>query len=308
MDDVVTMLRGINLNLLVTLSALLSERSVTGAASRLGVTQPAASRSLSELRAILDDQLLVRSGNEMLLTPKAQELIAPLQRGLAELGRVVSGEGRFEAARSQRLFRISVIDYVASLFLPELLARLRKEAPGIRLDARQFPPDELYGLMESGEVDLLIGRQHDQEGVIRQQTIYTDHYACLMRADHPLASATLSLEQYVALPHILLSPFRAGEGVVDQALHKLGLERQIVLYQPYFLLVPYLLERSDMIITMPCRPATLIMSPKLRMYEPPVKLEPYDVGLRWHERFHDDLALRWLRQIVAECMALNTQS
>lgn len=305
MDDVVATLRGINLNLMVTLSALLSERSVTGAASRLGVTQPAVSRSLSELRTLLDDQLLVRSGNDMLLTPKAQALIAPLLRGLAELGRVVSGEGRFDASRSQRFFRISVVDYVASLFLPELIERLRKEAPGVKIDARQFPPDELLKLMESGQVDLLISRLPDQESVLRQQYIYTDHYACVMRADHPEAGPSLSLETYVALPHILLSPFAAKDGVVDYALERLGLTRQIVLYHPYFLLVPHLLERSDMIITMPRRSAQLIMSPKLRMVEPPVTLEPYDVGLRWHERFHDDLALRWLRQVVAECMTRN---
>jgi DNA-binding transcriptional LysR family regulator len=301
--DVIQQLRGVNLNLMLTLSALLSERSVTGAAVRLGLTQPAVSRALAELRLVLGDQLLVRSGNEMLLTPRARDLIAPVQRGLAELGRALRGEARFDASASTRLFRISLVDYVASLLLPPLLARLRVEAPGVQLEARQFPPAQIDALMESGQLDFVILRQHKLDVQLREHPLYDDDYVCLVRADHPDVGDSLDLDVYTSLPHILLNPRDASEGVVDKELTKLGRTRRVVIYQPYFLLVPNLLEGSDLIITMPRRPATLLMTPALRMFEPPLTIDPYTVALRWHTRFHDDPAQEWLRQIIIEIMA-----
>jgi DNA-binding transcriptional LysR family regulator len=212
-------------------------------------------------------------------------------------------EARFDAGASTRLFRISLVDYVASLLLPPLLARLRVEAPGVQIEARQFPPDQIHALLESGQLDFVILRQSKLDDQLREQPLYDDDYVCLVSTTNTSVGESLDLDVYTALPHILLNPLNAGEGVVDRGLAKLGRSRRVVVYQPYFLLVPSLIERSDLIITMPRRPATLLMTPALRMFEPPLEIDPYTVALRWHKRFHDDPAQAWLRRIIVEIMA-----
>ena len=193
-------LSNFNLNLLLALDGLLSQRSVTAAAKRVRVTPSAMSHSLSELRHLLGDPLLVRSGRGMVLTPRAEALVSPLHTLLMDAERLLGGGATFDPATTARRFVIAAADFLATLLMPALLDAAAREAPGTSLE---IVPSSRRGnawLLETGDVDLALGAIVDEAPGIRRMDLLTDGFACAARKGHPSIDGALDLDSYVADP------------------------------------------------------------------------------------------------------------
>jgi DNA-binding transcriptional LysR family regulator len=299
----------INLNLLVVLDALLSERSVTRAAAQLGLTQPATSHALRRLRVLFDDPLLVRGSGGMVPTPLAEEMAGPVRSGLLELQRAVSGEGRFEPKNSKRTFSVATVDHPLLTGLPRFIEHAAKHAPHIGLHVVPFA-GALAKRLEVGEIDLVLAGAEAElilaldTGLMRTLAISED-FVCVARKNHPsLTGKSLDLATYSELQHLLVSTTGTGPGIADTVLAQQGLERRIAVRIPYFSGAPYLLERSNLIATLPraMAEAACQIAP-LEMFDPPIKLPSSDAYLWWHERFQRDPAHVWLRRAMMAAFA-----
>jgi DNA-binding transcriptional LysR family regulator len=289
---------GIDLNLLAAMHALLEERSVTRAARRLGVTQPAVSRSLGRLRAWFGDPILVRAGGGMRPTARAEALAGPLRRALAELDAVVASEVRFDARTAPRRFVVSAVDYAHAVVLAPLAARLEEEAPAVSLVLRQASDRDERDLAD-GSLDLLVGpRQTSAAGVV-WSSLYEEAYTCLVWRRHP--RRRLSLPAFAALDHVLVAPWDRPGSVVDAALAERGLARRVAVQASTFLLVPHLLVGTRRVATVPSRLAAVLeRSYPLRRIEAPIAVAGFTVCAAWHEVHRGDPGHRWLRERVAE--------
>lgn len=294
-------LSNFNLNLLLALDGLLSQRSVTAAAKRVRVTPSAMSHSLSELRHLLGDPLLVRSGRGMVLTPRAEALVGPLHTLLMDAERLLGGGGpTFDPATTARRFVIAATDFLATVLMPALLETAAREAPGTSLE---IVPSSRRGnawLLETGDVDLAIGAIVDEAPGIRRMDLLTEGFACAARKGHPRIDGALALDSYVQTPHLLITlGDDAGPTWVDQALTKLGKKRHVAARVRYFMAAPLIVARSDLLLTAPSMLiryfAELV---PLQVLRPPIDLPTYPEEAYWHQRFDEDPAHTWLRNLV----------
>ena len=291
-------LAGLDMNLLVVLDALLAERNATRAAERLGMTQSAVSRALARLRVFFGDPLFVRAPTGLVATPHAEALAPALRSALEQLGHVVDRAVTFEPATSARRFTISAADLAESAVLPGLMQLLAAEAPGVDIQVRA-PDDALLEQLEAGEIDLAVGIFHEAPAAFRRQTLFRDGFACLVRADHPAVADRLTLDDYVALGHILVSPRSRDGGFVDRALAAHGKQRRVALLVPHFLVAPMVAATTDLVVTMPRSIAERVAGKHgLRVLEPPIELPGFAISQMWHERVHDDTAHAWLRGVL----------
>jgi DNA-binding transcriptional LysR family regulator len=294
---------GVNLNLLVAFDALFEELSVTGAARRVGVTQPAMSNSLAQLRALFDDALFLRQRAGLSPTARARELAEPIRKGLTLLQSALSGKS-FDPGRSEQRFIIAASDYVELTLLPRLLGRLAREAPGVRLQLTPWSLHEAPQGLSRGELDLMIGFYDKLPPHHRQQPLFSDEYVCVVRRGHPRVKGKLSLARYLELSHVLVSSRLEGTGSVDRALAALGKKRTIGARVSHFMTVPVLVAQTDYVAALDRRVAELLGAPLgLRLLEPPLELPRGTIGQVWHEQRESDPAQRWLRGVIAEVAA-----
>lgn len=293
-------LANFNLNLLVALDGLLSHRSVTVAAKRVRVTPSAMSHSLSELRELLGDPLLVRSGRGMVLTPRAEALVDPLHRLLVDAERLLRGGTTFEPATAARRFVIAAPDFLATLLLPPLLDAAAREAPGVSLEIVPTARRGNAWLLETGDVDLALGAIVDEAPGIRRMDLCTEGFACAARKGHPSVDGVLSLEAYVRIPHLLITlGDDAGPTWIDQALAKLGEQRRVAARVRYFMTAPLVIARSDLLLTGPSMLIRYFAEiVPLQVLMPPIELPTYPEEAYWHQRFDDDPAHSWLRRLL----------
>ena len=294
-------LSNFNPNLLLALDGLLSQRSVTAAAKRVRVTPSAMSHSLSELRHLLGDPLLVRSGRGMVLTPRAEALVGPLHTLLMDAERLLgSGGATFDPATTTRRFVIAATDFLATVLMPALLEATAREAPGTSIE---IVPSSRRGnawLLETGDVDLAIGAIVDDAPGIRRMDLLTEGFACAARKGHPRIDGALDLDSYVQTPHLLITlGDDSGPTWVDKALAKLGRKRHVAARVRYFMAAPLIVARSDLLLTAPSMLikyfAELV---PLQVLRPPIDLPTYPEEAHWHERFDEDPAHTWLRNLV----------
>jgi DNA-binding transcriptional LysR family regulator len=291
-----TALGGVDANLLVALDALLSTRSVTAAAGRVGMGQPGMSHALSRLRAHFDDPLLVRSGRRMVLTPRAQALAAPVRDVVERMARVFAPPVPFDPATARRRFRIIATDHVGFLLLPGLAARVAAEAPGIDLDVRPIADDSAAEQIAAGEADCAVGVFPALPAAFFQERLLVERFCCVVRADHPAIGKRLTPALYAALPHLLIAPRGTAIGAVDAALAEHGLSRRVAITVPHFLLAPVIAASTDCVVTMSERLAKRLGGlAAVRLLPPPIELPAYAVVMIWHEKDHADDAHRWLR-------------
>jgi DNA-binding transcriptional LysR family regulator len=294
-------LSNVNLNLLVALDALLHEKSVTAAASRAHVTPSAMSHSLAELREILGDELLVRAGRGMTLTPRAESLLVPLHRILVEVEHIVRGGDVFDPRAASRHFVIAAPDFLATLLLPSLLDAVRRDAPNVTLEIVPSVRRGNAWLLETGEIDLALGAIVADAPGIRRMDLCTEGFACAVRRDHPTVRGPLTRETYAATPHLLITLGDDRRPTwIDEALAREGLSRRIAARVRYFMTAPLVVARSDLLVTGPSMLlryfAELV---PLRILEPPIALPTYPEEAYWHARFDGDPAHRWLRELLA---------
>ena len=288
----------VDLNLLRVFDAVLAARGVTPAAARLGLTQPAVSNALARLRKVFGDALFVRTTGGMDATPFARELAEPVRQALALLESALAHGPGFDPASSKRAFRFYMSDLGQIEFLPPLIERVRREAPGVRLEAVGLEPDDIGGALAAGALDLAVGFLPGLRAPVRRTALFRDPYLCLMRADHRIK--TLTRKNFLNASHVLVS-YRGGHHVIEEAFDKAGISRRIALRVPHFTVVPMVLERTDLILTLPARVARVYEKRgNFKALPPPVPIPPADVGVHWHERFEADAGNRWLReQLVA---------
>jgi DNA-binding transcriptional LysR family regulator len=293
-------IRNVDLNLLVALDALLAEHSVSRAAVRLHLSQPATSALLARLRELFGDPLLLRSARGMLPTPRALELLGPVKQVLDEIDAIVQPRAAFDPARAVQTFTLSASDYVEYALLPMLVDYLERKAPGVRLAVRPLDLQTVAKQMENGEVDLCITGLQNAPAGLHQQPLYAERMVSVVRRKHPGVGARLTLEKFCSLEHILVSVRGSGLSArIDEALAKLGRKRRARLAVPHFLLVPEIVARSDMISALPERLARGYAN-KLRIFELPLEIEGFTVGQIWHERNQREPAQLWLREVLLE--------
>ena len=299
-------LRSIDLNLLVALDALLSERHVTKASDKVGLSQPAMSNALSRLRAMFSDELLVRTATGMTPTPRALELVDPLRQLLRQVERVLESDAGFDPEATRRTFTMRMSDILACLLLPKLMAQSRN-APSIGYNVLHLPPAQTIDALERDEVDLAISMGLDHSNAIRSKELLRDRMVCIMRKSHPVArSKTISFEDFIAQEHMKVSISPTDLRFVDDVLGDLGRERKIVLNVPHWLVVPHVLKKTDLIAVMPGQLAAVLMDADLKMFDVPFESAPFSWLMYWHRRYDQSNANRWLRnQVQAVCETFN---
>ncbi|MCI3207845.1 MULTISPECIES: LysR family transcriptional regulator [Pandoraea] len=298
MDD----LRRIDLNLLLTLHALLAERHVSRAALRLHRSQPAVSHALAQLRGIFDDPLLVRRDGGLVLTARALELQRPLEDALDQLQGLLHAP-TFDPRRARRTFRVALSDYGSRVALPALTRRLRERAPGIDIAATQASREAMLTQLLDGEIDLALGVFHDFPGELETLTLFDESFVCLAdRATLP-ARGHLTMAQWIARPHVLVAMRPGADNEIDQALAALGHVRRVAVTLPHWSIAPELIAGTDLVLTVAERAvAHLRHERKLRRFAAPFAIPPFPFQAVWHTRRDVDPAHRWLReQIVQVC-------
>lgn len=296
-------LRHLDLNLLVILRTVLETRNVTAAAERLNMSQPAVSRSLARLRDVFQDPLFVKGARGVIATPRAEALAASVATLLANIDAVIDHPG-FSPRTTDRDFRVATTDYGAIAVMPELVASVTREAPHARIEIVPFSP-EVFRRLTAGEVDLVLYSDDRVPDGLRTKPLFEERYVSLMRLGHPLQSRnkqrSLSLKQFVAYPHILVSIFGGVTGDVDSALAAHGLERRVAVVLPYFATAALLAAKTDLILTLPERASRqLAEAHGLIAMSPPVEVAGFGYQMVWHERTDGDAGCRWLREKMAE--------
>lgn len=295
-------LASMNLNLLVALDALLDTRSVTTAARRTGVSQPAMSRSLKSLRDLFDDPLLVRGKDGLLLTPRASLLCEPLRRSLSNLAGVVAGRGEFDPATSTRRFIVEMPDYLMGLLGPALCDRVIRDAPGVTLDVRLAHRTDFSSRLEAGTADVVVHACLEPPAGLSGLGLVRDRFACAVRKGHPLApkKKKMSLATYAALPHCLIAVSdEAQVGSVDLALEEHGLRRHVACRVRSFLAAPMVVAQSDAILTGPARLLRWFAERyPIQVFPAPIPVHDFEYIALWHERFESEPAHAWLRGVL----------
>ncbi len=292
----------VDLNLLPALDALLGECSVGGAARRLGVSDSAMSRTLARLRSATGDELLVRAGRGLVLTPQAlvmreqvRELVHAARQALSPAA------PRWEAASARRVFTLRANDGFVEAFGPRLVSAVMRAAPGVRLRFAPKPDKDVRPLRE-GLIDLDIGVLGESGPEVRVQALYRDRFVGAARIGHPLWSAgPMTPQQYAACPHVVTSRRGRELGPVDIALHELGHERSIGVIVPSFRAAMEIAAESDLLALVPESFFTRRDgSSRLRCFDLPVATPAITISHMWHPRVDRDPAHRWLRGVMRE--------
>ena len=300
-----TRLTGLNLNLLVALDALLSERNVTRAARRVGITQPAMSQTLARLRELFADPLLVRRGRGMVLTPRAEAMLVPLSDALLSVERAVQLGMGFDAATSTRIFTVALPDLSVTMMLPALLRLIGESAPGVRVQVEPLSISRLSEKLGSGEIDLVLSVHLSASEGLRQEALLTDDYVCLVRRGHPLARRKRArIDDYATHCHLAYTPIGFVPRPMSEAVPGLASTSGIRASVPYLLALPEVVRSTDLVATVPRR----LLSAPIDLHdvvtlEAPPELPEIVESLWWHPRFDADPAQQWLRERVHEAIA-----
>lgn len=294
-------LRGLDLNLLVVLDALLQEAHVSRAAQRVGLSQPATSNALERLRQLFGDPLLERNGRKMRLTPRAETLREPLREALQGVAHVMLRSAQPDLRDLRQTVRLTTTDLAAAILLPRLYRRLSQVAPGVDLVISPWRTTQAAGdALARGEIDLMITTYADTAETLRWERLLTVEQIAVMRRDHPAAEG-FDLERWLAYPHILVSADGNRRSVVDAALSELGRSRRVGLVVSSFLLIPQLLLQTDLLALMPdSYILRLEPDPRLLCFPAPLPLPSIEIHTAWHPRREEDAAVQTVRRLLAE--------
>lgn len=299
MDSTRIDIKRIDFNLLATLEALLAERSVSRAARRLDLSQPALSAQLARLRTMLGDPLFIPSHRGMTPTPLALGLQAPLAAALAQLREVVTSARAFDPAHDAFTLQVAASDYVQSALLLDFTLALRREAPGLQIAMRAADFTRLEAQMENGEIDLAVMTADGIPESLRSRPLFEERYVLVLRRGHPALRRALTLPAFCALEHVMVSPRGGGFSTpVDDLLDAQGLQRRVAVSASTFQSVLELVGRSDLVALVPAR-MTDADDRRLRVVAPPLPVAGFVIHMAWHERTHRDAAQRWVREKLA---------
>ena len=304
--------RTLDLNLLRVFDEVMAERSLTRAAHKLALTQPAVSNALRRLRASLGDELVRRAGQGVEPTPQALALWPSVRQALRQLQTALVPQG-FEAASATNTFVLAMADATAAELMGGLAIRLQEAAPGVSVRVVPLTTRDPRRLLAEGTADLALGyfpavltdltaRAQTGEPVnFAHQRLYAGEYVCVMRKGHPLAEGPLTLDAYCAARHLLVSFSGRPYGYVDEALSSLGRQRRIVLTVNQFFTAGRVVVNSDLLTVLPWHfVPTTGMGEQLVVRQLPLEVPPVHVEALWHEGQHEQPAHQWLRQQLLE--------
>lgn len=296
----------IDIRLLMVFDTIYRTRGVTAAAGALGLGQPAVSVALAKLRQHFGNPLFVRTSSGMEPTPFSEGLVQPVREVLAALDQVLGYRSEFEPATAKRTFRICMTDISQLVLLPRLWETLRLAAPGIRIEIIPMSADAAR-LLESGEADLAIGFMPQLDAGFHQQSLFVQSFVCLVGRQHPRIGETLGLAQFEAEDHAVISSSGSAPALLESEIARQGIKRRVALKSPSFLAAAFVVEHTDLLLTVPRRLAEIMaVRGNFRTFPLPFTLPEYEVKQHWHERFHHDPGNLWMRRLVSQLLAGKT--
>lgn len=294
----------LDLNLLRVFDAVMAERSITRAADRLALTQPAVSNALKRFREAVGEELLTREAYGMKPTPYAERLWPQVRAALGRL-REAFGQPGFDLRTANANFRIATADASAATLLPSVIAEIERDEAQVNLRVLPLTTRDPRGLLERDEVDVAVGYFPEAvaalvadgaDATLRHQRLHQSEYVCVMRRDHPLAKAPLTLDAFCQAHHLLVSFSGRPHGFVDQALIALGRSRRIVLTVNQFFTAGRVVARSDLLTVLPATFVAATGAQAALVERPlPLRLARIHVEMVWHLRHDDEPAHQWLR-------------
>jgi DNA-binding transcriptional LysR family regulator len=288
-----------DLNLLYIFEALWRDRSVTGAAENLGLTQAAVSSALKRMRSEHGDQMFMLVGRRMEPTPYTTGIAQQLLDALAMIRNTSAAEAKFDPLTSRRLFTVRTRDIGEVVHLPPLMQKLQTAAPHIKLRTVFKPIDETLSGLANGRIDFALGFLPSLETAIHRRQLFKQHYVCVMREGHPLAERELTTELFLEQQHLLVEYSGSGHQVLEKALIDAGVRHQIKVRIPQYLSAPHFIITSELLW---CAPAVLVerLTPHFGLITKPIPLQlpEFDIGIYWHDRYHRDPGNKWLRDFI----------
>ncbi|MBD2186406.1 LysR family transcriptional regulator [Planktothrix sp. FACHB-1355] len=297
----------IDLNLLVAFEALFEERSVTAAARRLYLGQPAMSAALGRLRSLFKDELFIRIGAKMEPTSKCKALAPGILLALQQIRQTIEFNRSFNPASSQRSFAIGSSDSVSYVLMPKLWEICQQTAPGINLRLMAFEKDNVKEMLEQGIIDVALGVFPNPPQQTSIEPLFQERFIGIARQGHPaLIDGSISRETFVSLPHALFTMRRDATGEIDKLLARYHLQRRVALTISHALAIPEIVSKSNLVAAIPSRLAKSFISLcPLQIFEVPLETEPWTVSLLWSKLVDKDLANSWLRQTIKTvCQAI----
>ncbi|SCX70127.1 LysR family transcriptional regulator [Variovorax sp. EL159] len=307
--------RTLDLNLLRVFDEVMAERNLTRAARNLSITQPAVSNALRRLREVLGDELVRRSGAGVEPTPRALALWPTVRDALRQLQHTLA-PGEFDAGTADTTFLLAMADATAAELIPGLVQIAEREAPAISLRVLPLTTRDPRRMLEQEEVDMAVGyfpaviaslAARGQSGVgvaFETQRLYLGQYVCVMRRDHPLAGAPLTLDNYCAARHLLVSFSGRPYGFIDQTLGAMGRERRIVVTVNQFFTAGRVVANSDLLTVLPRHFVTVTgIDDQLVLRDLPFDQPPVHVDAVWHRRAQHGHAHEWLRTALLRSAA-----
>lgn len=292
-------LRSFDLNLMIAFDALMQERSVTLAARRLKVQQPAMSHTLSTLRTLFDDELFVRVKQTMEPTHRALELHDPIRKVLAQAQDVLRAGQPFDPLRSDRQFRIGMTNGIEVLLLPELSTELRQVAPNVSLSARSVDPGDAADLLDAGELDLVVGCYNRPNSWQRGELLFEEGVTCCFNPELLRCANPIGLQTYVETPHAVVSLNGDLWGCLRPGLEEIEAKLNIVASGPNFLSVLMIARDSPMLTTLPTRIAEAYASLfGLATSRVPLPFSPNPISMSWPMRADQEPGSIWLRSRI----------
>ncbi|MBC5765257.1 LysR family transcriptional regulator [Ramlibacter albus] len=296
----------IDLHLIRVLHTVLAERSVSKAALRLGMYQPAVSAALKRLRELSGDPLLVRSGSGMVPTDAALRMIEPSASILRAAEMMFTDARAFDPQTATGAFRIAASDYLDPLFLPQLLAQVKAEAPRCRFEIHPLAASaDYHAHLAQGDIDVVIGNWLQPPDDLHRGELFTDDVVCLVAKGHPAVRRGWTKESWLEAEHIAPTPTHPGaRGVIDEYLEGQGLQRNITARCPHFGLIPRMVESTLLVLTTGrqfCERFNGALA--VTILDCPVKFPPLVYYQLWHERSHASASAKWLRERVKSVAA-----
>ncbi|HDR9319747.1 TPA: LysR family transcriptional regulator [Burkholderia vietnamiensis] len=300
-------LRRLDLNLLLVFDALFRLRSVVLAADELSMSPSACSHALSRLRLALSDELFVRYGNAMQPTDTAEAMAGRVAEALTVLTETLSDTSTFQPATSTHTFSFAATDFTAFALLPDLVAKVEKQAPRIRINVVYSTHRESLDELAAGRIQFSLGfsdqgSQHS-EG-IQVLECFSDDYVVAARIGHPRVRKTLSLKQYLSERHVVVLPWQGSASVIDAALARDGHQRDVAIELPSVMAAPFIVANSELLVTLPRRAAErLSTAVRLSLYEAPFKTPEYMLTAFFHVRHASSASHRWMREQILAAFA-----
>ena len=292
-----------DLNLLGVFDVLMQEKHVGRTAKRLGLSQPAISHQMARLREMFDDPLFVRAPNGIIPTQVALDLETPLRESLAAISHLFD-RAPFDPQKAEGTVRLGTTDYVEQILLPVLLPKLEKAAPSVRLVTSPLRGRLPSVQMIEGQLDIAVaGFFGEIPAGFQSRMLFKDTFACAVRKNHPTVNKKLTLKKYLSLNHLLITLTGDLDGRVDQILRERGLKRNVIAGISNFITPGWVIAESDYILTAP-KELLLRFAEYLpiKLFEPPLDLNPIEIVQVWHNRSDHDPLCRWFRSVLSETL------